>query len=156
MKNTSFNHFQKFFHGDQSYWPLHSRKRCENTRDDLIKSNNDFETRHNDIREGLVAVLWAVSNKKGGFRSTPQGRRKWVKVYESVARKLIVDYQQDAFNQGQRPLRFFMAILFQKSLTTFEYLIQIYKGSERSQNTKTQFLAPIDYVDGFYIDGSQT
>ena len=155
MKNTSFNHFQKFFHGDQSYWPLHSRKRCENTRDDLIKSNNDFETRHNDIREGLVAVPWAVSNKKGGFRSTPQGRRKWVKVYESVARKLIVDYQQDAFNQGQRPLRFFMAILFQKSLTTFEYLIQIYKGSERSQNTKTQFLAPIDYLDGFYIDGSQ-
>ena len=155
MKNTSFNHFQKFFHGDQSYWPLHSRKRCENSRDDLIKSNNDFETRHNDIREGLVAVPWAVSNKKGGFRSTPQGRRKWVKVYESVARKLIVDYQQDAFNQGQRPLRFFMAILFQKSLTTFAYLIQIYRGSERSQNTKTQFLAPIDYLDGFYIDGSQ-
>ena len=155
MKNTSFNHFQKFFHGDQSYWPLHSRKRCENTRDDLIKFNNDFETRHNDICEGLVAVPWAVSNEKGGFRSTPQGRRKWVKVYESVARKLIVDYQQDAFNQGQRPLRFFMAILFQKSLTTFAYLIQIYRGSERSQNTKTQFLAPIDYLDGFYIDGSQ-
>ena len=150
MKNTSFNHFQKFFHWDQSYWPLLSRQRCENTRDDLIKSNDDFETRHNDIRESLVDVPWAVSNEKWGFRSTPHGQRKWVKVYKSVARKLIVDYQQDACNQGQRRLRFFMAILFQKSLTTFASLIHIYRGSEPSQ-----FLAPIDYLDGFYIDGSQ-
>ena len=62
LKDIAIKQLQKLVHRDQSNWPMNSGQCRENTGNNQVKPDDNFETRHDDICSStIIFCLFGVS-----------------------------------------------------------------------------------------------
>ena len=62
LKDIAIKQLQKLVHRDQSNWPMNSGQCQENTGNNQVKPDDNFETRHDDICSStIILCLFGVS-----------------------------------------------------------------------------------------------